>query len=181
VAFANTDGGRLLVGVKDNGAIAGVRSEEEYFMLEAAAKMHCRPPVVFTFKEWRIAKKAVLEVIVFRSPKRPHFAENAEGEWHAYVRVADQNFPANRVLLRVWKNENRTRGVFLHFTEAERFLLRTLEDSAGITLSAFSRHARITRARAENILVKFVLLKIIRMKFEGNQVIYTLVRRPGES
>lgn len=31
-AFANTDGGRLLIGVKDNGAISGVRSEEEYYM-----------------------------------------------------------------------------------------------------------------------------------------------------
>ena len=30
-AFANTDGGRLLIGVKDNGAISGVRSEEEYY------------------------------------------------------------------------------------------------------------------------------------------------------
>ena len=36
-AFANTDGGTLLIGVKDNGAIAGVRTEEEYYMIEAAA------------------------------------------------------------------------------------------------------------------------------------------------
>ena len=35
-AFANTDGGRLLIGVKDNGKIAGVRSEEEKYMIEAA-------------------------------------------------------------------------------------------------------------------------------------------------
>ena len=34
-AFSNTDGGRLLVGVKDNGKIAGVRSEEEIYMIEA--------------------------------------------------------------------------------------------------------------------------------------------------
>lgn len=38
-AFSNTDGGRLLVGVKDNGKIAGVRSEEEIYMIEAAAKL----------------------------------------------------------------------------------------------------------------------------------------------
>ena len=39
-AFANTDGGRLLIGVKDNGNISGVRSEEEYYMIEAASKMY---------------------------------------------------------------------------------------------------------------------------------------------
>jgi len=43
VAFANTDGGKLLVGVKDNGAIAGVRSDEEFHMVEAAAQLYCRP------------------------------------------------------------------------------------------------------------------------------------------
>ena len=36
-AFSNTDGGRLLIGVKDNGKIAGVRSDEEQYMIEAAA------------------------------------------------------------------------------------------------------------------------------------------------
>ncbi|MCK4854687.1 MAG: ATP-binding protein, partial [Bacteroidales bacterium] len=43
VAFSNTDGGKLLIGVKDNGKIAGIRSEEEYHMLEAAAELYCRP------------------------------------------------------------------------------------------------------------------------------------------
>ncbi|MDE6086648.1 MAG: ATP-binding protein, partial [Muribaculaceae bacterium] len=38
-AFANNDGGRLLVGVKDNGVIAGVRSEEDLYMIEQAATM----------------------------------------------------------------------------------------------------------------------------------------------
>ena len=36
-AFANNDGGRLLIGVKDNGAIAGVRNEEDIFVLRAAS------------------------------------------------------------------------------------------------------------------------------------------------
>lgn len=37
-AFANHSGGRLLVGVKDNGNIAGIRSEEEFYMIEQAVK-----------------------------------------------------------------------------------------------------------------------------------------------
>ncbi|MFP4472106.1 MAG: helix-turn-helix domain-containing protein, partial [Bacteroidales bacterium] len=42
-AFSNTEGGKLLVGVKDNGAIAGVRSDEEFYMVQAAAEMYTRP------------------------------------------------------------------------------------------------------------------------------------------
>ena len=44
-AFANTEGGRLLVGVKDNGKIAGIRSEEEIYMIEAAAQVYCVPEI----------------------------------------------------------------------------------------------------------------------------------------
>ena len=36
-AFANRDGGRLLIGVKDNGTIAGVRNEEDIYVVEQAA------------------------------------------------------------------------------------------------------------------------------------------------
>ncbi|MDE7145999.1 MAG: putative DNA binding domain-containing protein, partial [Duncaniella sp.] len=42
-AFANNDGGRLLVGVKDNGVIAGVRNEEDIYVIENAAQMYCEP------------------------------------------------------------------------------------------------------------------------------------------
>ena len=38
-AFANNRGGRLLVGVKDNGNIAGIRSDEELYMVQQAAVM----------------------------------------------------------------------------------------------------------------------------------------------
>jgi predicted HTH transcriptional regulator len=47
VAFANTDGGRLLLGIRDNGSVAGIQSEEEYYMAEAAAKLYSKPPINF--------------------------------------------------------------------------------------------------------------------------------------
>ena len=50
VAFSNTDGGTLLIGVKDNGRIAGVRTDEEFFMVQAAAGMYCRPEIIIRVK-----------------------------------------------------------------------------------------------------------------------------------
>ncbi|MEI6433844.1 MAG: ATP-binding protein [Bacteroidota bacterium] len=174
VAFANTDGGRLLVGVKDNGAIAGVRSEEEFYMIEAAAKIYCMPPVDFSVKEWTISKKTILEAIIPKSSKRPHFAQEMEGNWVAYHRVKDQNFPVNRILAQVWKLEQTPRGVYLKFTDSEKFLLQYLESNSSITVSKFMRGAGIARNKAERILVKFLLLKMLQMHFTENQTYFTV-------
>ena len=59
-AFANTEGGRLLVGVKDNGKIAGIRSEEEIYMIEAAASMYCQPQVEIETKTYIVEGRTVL-------------------------------------------------------------------------------------------------------------------------
>jgi predicted HTH transcriptional regulator len=174
VAFANTDGGRLLIGVKDNGVLAGVRSEEEYYMAEGAAKLCCRPPVEFTVKEWNLNKKTILEIIIPKSSLRPHFAKQKEGNWIAYHRVKDQNFIVNRILMRVWKGENAPRGVYLKFLESEKFLLDHLEKNGSITVSKFMRLAGIPRNKAESTLVKFILLKILLMNFTENETFFTL-------
>jgi predicted HTH transcriptional regulator len=50
VAFANTDGGRLLIGVKDNGKIVGISTDEEFYMVESAAKIFSNPPHIFYHK-----------------------------------------------------------------------------------------------------------------------------------
>ena len=174
VAFANTDGGRLLIGVKDNGAIAGVRSDEEYYMLEAAAKMYCKPPVDFQSTEWSINNKTVLEIIVPKSAKKPHYALHHDGTEMVYIRVGDQNLLANRVLLKFWEKEGAPKGVFLKFTEKEKILLEYLHDNSDITLSKFCRIAGIPRAKAEMILVKFLLLKTINIRFTEKQTFYSL-------
>lgn len=184
VAFANTNGGRLLVGVRDNGSLAGVRSEEEFYMVDTAAKMYCNPEVAINVKSWNLFRKNILEVTIPKSTLRPHFALQEDKSWIAYHRVGDQNFPANRILLRVWKFENDPRDVVLQFTDAEKFLLAHLEQNQTITISKFIRSTGIKKSKAEQILVKMILLKLIDMHFSENQTFFTLHGvpvKPGES
>lgn len=175
VAFANTDGGRLLIGVKDNGAIAGVRSEEEFFMIEGAAKLYCRPEVRFDTKEWIVDGKRVLEIIIPKGDHgNPHFAQDKEGKWKVYIRKADQNLLANSVLLKVWKREASDKGTFIRYTDIERSLLVYLEQNKTITLSKFRRIGQIPVFLAENILVNFIVLGIIDMEISETSVTYWL-------
>jgi predicted HTH transcriptional regulator len=173
-AFANTEGGTLLVGVKDNGKIAGIRSDEEYYMLEAAAHIWCRPEISFSVREWQVDGKNILEARIDKSTSPPHYARSEEGKWLAYIRVKDENMLANSIMIRVWKRRNRPVGTLVRYTEKERILFEYLKENETITLSMFQRLARINMQTAGNILVNLIVLDLIGTRFKDKKIVYTL-------
>ena len=72
-AFANTDGGRLLIGVRDDGHLSGVRSEEEIYMMHQAAYKYCRPEASIKFDTYHIEGRTIVIATVPPSDKRPVF------------------------------------------------------------------------------------------------------------
>ena len=174
VAFSNTDGGKILIGVKDNGAITGIRSDEEFYMVQAAAQMYCRPAIHFEYYNWVINGKTVLEIIVPEKNISLHYALNEQDKWRVYIRVDDQNFLANIVFIRAWKRKRKNTGTLIRYTETERILLTHLKKTGHISLSKFQRMAKINRYKAESILVNLLVLKIIDIQFTDKGVFYTL-------
>jgi predicted HTH transcriptional regulator len=160
-AFANTQGGRLLIGVKDNGKISGIRSEEEAYMAESGAHLFCKPAVPYHLKKWIVEGRCVLEIEIPASPQRPHYAKDESGQWVAYVRVADQNFRANRILVHFWKNEHKKKGAWLRYGTEEKILMDYLSENGKITLSGFGKVARTSRLQAERVLTNLMLMNVI--------------------
>jgi len=173
VAFTNTDGGTLLIGVKDNGVIAGVRSEEEIYMVDAAAGLYCRPEVEVITKSWIEQGKSVLEIIIPKSQTPPHYAPNEEGKWVAYIRVKDQNLLANSVWLKVLKRKQNKEGTMVRYRESEKILLDYLSKNSSVTISRFCVIAMIPDNKAETILVNLIALGIIKMEIREDDVYYS--------
>lgn len=174
VAFANTDGGRLLIGVKDNGSISGIRSEEEKHMIQTAAEMYCQPQVMFKAKEWKINGKTILEVVIPRSRYHKHKAPDHNDVYKVYIRVKDQNIVAKSILLKIWKYENNKHDIKISFTDPEMFLLKYLNENKEITLSTFIEKAKINKKLAERILVNFTLINLIKTKITEKEIFFTL-------
>ncbi|HAQ18734.1 MAG TPA: ATP-binding protein [Prolixibacteraceae bacterium] len=172
VAFANTDGGRLLLGVKDNGRIAGVRSEEEYYMVESAAKIYSKPEIEFSTRQHLIEGKTVLEVIIDSSNKKPHYARDEAGKWRAYFRRNDENRLANKIMIEVWKMQKSKNGILINYSDAEKFLLDYLETNEKITVSKFARMAHLSCKKAEQIIISLRSLNILKDYIGDSRIEY---------
>ncbi len=143
-AFANTDGGRLLIGVKDNGKIAGIRNDEEMYMVEGAADLFCKPSVNMDFQVWEYDNKRVLEVWINPSPERPHKAKTDDNQWKAFIRVNDENFLASPIHLNYWAHQDKTDAVPDQFSTDDKKLLTFIDDN-GITLNAICKKTALAR------------------------------------
>jgi predicted HTH transcriptional regulator len=171
-AFANTDGGRLLIGVKDNGVIAGVRSEEEYYMVEAASRLYTRPEVQFTAQKWEIGGKTVLEIYIPPSADVPCLAPDKQDEYKAYIRVDDENLLANEVLVLAWKKRRQTAGTLLKITKPVERLFNYLDKHPYIHVSQFCRVGRINYYTAKNILSDLLAMNSLQYAIVDKRIVY---------
>ena len=173
-AFANTHGGRLLIGVKDNGKIAGVRSEEEVYMIEAAAQLYCQPQVEYTMQTYTVEGKQVLIAEINETPHKPVYAKDENGKLLAYIRIKDENILATTVHLRVWQQSGNPMGELITYTDREQFLLDLLEQNQNLSLNRYCRQTGISRRAAEHLLAKFIRFGIVEPIFENHKFYFKL-------
>ena len=176
-AFANTDGGKLLVGVRDNGSIAGIRSDEEFYMVQAAADLYCKPIIKFETKVWEIQDKTILEIIIPKIDQDKLItAPDKNGKYKVFIRVNDENIIVNNIYLKAWNKRKFGKGVLIRYDEPERILFEYLQNNKGITFSKFCKEANLNKYKAEKVLVNMVVLDLIEISFSENKITYQLIK-----
>ena len=160
-AFANNMGGRLLIGVKDNGSIAGVRNEEDIYVVEQAAQLYCRPAQTVEFTAFRTGDTGtVIRASIARSAERPVCAQDDDRSWQAYYRIADENIRAHPLMVRAWRHAASGRKSLLRLDGADGRLLEALRGGA-LTIERALIATGASRRPAENAVVRLAALGII--------------------
>ena len=173
-AFANTDGGRLLIGVRDDGQIAGVRSEEEIFMMHQAAYKFCKPEASIKFDTYHIDGRTIVIATVPPSVKRPVCALDEEGNKRAYIRIADENIVASPVHLALWRELQKPQGIMLTYDDNIRKLLRIME-ARRQTLNQIVSLSRIPRFKVISLLARLIRFGTVRCDYTGQQFLFSMI------
>ncbi len=168
-AFANNDGGRLLIGVKDNGVIAGVRNEEDIYVVEQAAQMHCVPPQEIRVTAFKTdGGLTVMRVEIDRSPTRPVCVRETDGSLKAYFRVKDENISVPPLMARAWKEASRRENPAIAIGDAGRCLLDMASRPSGVSVEDFMIAAHVSRTTAEDLAVTLHSMGLLDFVYTGS-------------
>ncbi len=163
-AFANNDGGRLLVGVKDNGNIVGIPNEEDIYMIQHAAEAYCVPPQDVDITAFKVEHGlVVLRADIRKSDTRPVYVKEEKNKLVAYYRVKDENITAHPLLVKAWKLQNMESGQLFTLSPAEKLLLKHLENNPLTTIEEYMYATHSSKVTAEAVITRLLASGIITM------------------
>ena len=173
-AFANTDGGRLLIGVRDDGNMSGVRSEEEIYMMHQAAYRYCHPEASIKFDTYHVDGRTIVVATVPPSERRPICAVSEDGRQRAYIRIADENIVASPVHLAIWRESQNSLGIMMTYTDSIRTVLNVLQDQR-LTLNQVVSRSRISRHKVITLLARLIRFHVVQWEYTTQQFLFSLV------
>ena len=172
-AFANTDGGRLLIGVRDDGQMSGVRSEEEIYMMHQAAYRYCRPEASIKFDTYHVDGRTIVIATVPPSDKRPICVVNEGEKPRAYLRIADENIVASPVHIAIWRELQTPNGTMMTYTDTVRKLLDAMENQC-LTLNQIVRCSSIPRYKVITLLARFIRFGTAQWEYKDQKFLFSL-------
>ncbi len=167
VAFANSEGGHLLVGVDDNGDLPGLKfADEEEYVLTKAIKDLIRPQIDFTLEMIEVAPdRAVLHYHIQESKTKPHFAFLNKNHRYGkvFVRVADRSIQASKELRKWLKGEHGGNHRGFNYGEYEKLFLNYLGSHEYITLKEFCEASKLSLQQASDVVIDLALNRVIKI------------------
>ncbi|MCE7991966.1 MAG: ATP-binding protein [Roseivirga sp.] len=176
VAFANSKGGLLVLGVDDDGTLSGTRSiEGEVFILEDAIAKSIRPRPVYKVEIIKLnEKKGVALFHIEEGKRKPYFVKLEEdtGKGRAYVRSGEESLQASREMREIIRRRLKPGNIHFEYGEKEKVLMQYLEEHESIQVNELRRIAQIPKFVASRTLVRLVLANVLDVKPSGSGDLY---------
>jgi predicted HTH transcriptional regulator len=177
IAFANTEGGTLLIGVDDDKSIPGIKHpEEEAHVVRESLTKFCRPPLAYNETSISIPdNRFVVRFDVGPSGKRPHFLVLGKEPRSTFVRVKDMSIKASPEMEEIVRRSKKGNDIRFTFGEAEKKLMEYLDQRPIITLAEYQNFSGLNRFQASRKLILLVLANVLKIVASEKGDLYSRV------
>jgi len=177
IAFANTEGGTLLIGVDDDGSIPGVKyPEEEAHVVRQSLTNFCRP--LLTYNESVVPlpdNRYVVRFDVPASTKRPHYLALNKSDRETFVRVRDMSIKASPEMEELIRRSKKKRDIHFTFGDAEKKLMEYFITHPTISLAEYRSFSGLNRFQASRKLILLVLANVLKITATERGDLYSRV------
>jgi predicted HTH transcriptional regulator len=167
VAFSNSKGGHLFIGVDDDGSIVGLKdAQEAHYVMEKAMHELCKPKIDYTYQIIPIDSKKAIVHYQFESGKnKPYFAflKPFHKRGRAFVRLEDRSIQASRELRQILKFSLKDTATPFEYGENEKLLLNYLGNHEEITVNTFCAVGNIDKQLASQTLLKLTVHNVLKV------------------
>jgi predicted HTH transcriptional regulator len=164
VAFANTEGGKLIIGVADDKEIKGLKYvEEDQFLLEKAIFNLISPSINYEIETLRVDNERDVLIFTINPSKTEIHTLLFENEPKIYVRHDDKSLQASKEMREVLKGNLKNRNYSFQYGEKETILVKYLDQNPFITLSKYAQIADLKTAIASRTLVLLTLAGVLKI------------------
>jgi predicted HTH transcriptional regulator len=168
VAFANTEGGTVLIGVDDDGTIPGLRHPEEEAFVIRQALSSCRPMLRFHEEVIPLGNgRSVLRYDILEGRRKPHVVLR-DGVKEAFVRVGAESIRASREVREIVRRSQQKRNIHFRYGEHEKILMQYLDAHEFITLKEYMSLGKLSRDQASRKLILLVLARVLFVTPHGS-------------
>ena len=174
VAFANSEGGRVWIGLKKNGKIIGCDPNEELLKLQESAKSFCMPEIKFTSKIWKEGFRLVLEIKVSEAATKPYKSKDSLGKWLPYIRVQKEVLLANKILVGFWALKKNPVAKPTHPQIELTSLFQLIEEEQIVTLSKLYRLSDIPLKEVDRFLTLLISWEMVDMVMNSDTTQYQI-------
>ncbi|MDX1903029.1 MAG: putative DNA binding domain-containing protein [Thermonemataceae bacterium] len=179
IAFANTKGGMLMVGISDDKQLIGAKfPDEDEFILQKAIAEYCFPEISYQIERISLDEDTERSVLIFHIPPStnpPHYIQKGEDKGKVYVRVADRSIQASKEMKMILKEQKKRKNFRFNYGEKESLLVQYLSQHPYVTIEDFAKIAHISPKTASRTLVLLCLANVLRIEPQEEKDRYLLV------
>ncbi len=161
-AFANTAGGSVLIGVKENGKITGIDPSTEFDVIQNAVERYCLPVVELDMKTWQEDRHLVLQISVAKGDDQVRCLSD-DGSYKAYIRVGSDTILANKIIIGMWKFQQKEFPCPTEFSKETYLVIQWLAGSDWTSISQLYKKDELPKKLIDTILMQLLCWDVIQL------------------